>query len=98
MDIRNFTQFANLLASTQTIHLNGSFDRIFTCMMLYNSFCSCGGNTDRDRASKHSECNRIYREALGSVDGIKAHLFKNSSDNTISFYIDDVHHIKTLCR
>jgi hypothetical protein len=60
--------------------------------------CSCGGNSDKQKSDKHSECNRIYREALGAVESIKAHLFQNCKDNTISFYVDDIHHLKTLVR
>jgi len=98
MDVRNFTQFATLVSSKQIIHMNVAFDRLVLCMMLYNGMCACGGNTDRDKANKHGECNRIYREALGAVDGVKAYLFQGCQDNTISFYIDEVHHIKTICR
>jgi hypothetical protein len=98
MDVRNFTQFSNLLASTQTIHMHPAFDRLFTCMTAYNGLCACGGSSNQEKSNKHGECNRIYREAIGALDSIKAHLFLNSADNTISFYIDDSHHIRTLFR
>lgn len=98
MDIKNFTQFVNLLSQKQIIHMNESFDKLATCVMLYNGMCACGGNTDRDKSNKHAECNRIYREALGGTDNIKSYLFNGCQDNTISFYIDEIHHIKTICR
>jgi hypothetical protein len=98
MDIRNFTQFAHLLNSKQATNLHPSFNKLVMCMMLYNSMCACGGNSNADKSNKHSECNRIYRESLGTVNEIKAHLFKGCNDNTISFYIDDNHHVKTLNR
>ncbi len=98
MDVRNFTQFASLLSSTQTIQFNSAFDRLVTCMQVYNSMCQCGGNSNQDKTNKHNECNRIYRESINSTDSIKSHLFQGTTDNTISFYIDDSHHIKTLVR
>jgi len=98
MDVRNFTQMVNLLNAKQILHTHPSFDRLATCFMVYNSLCACGGNTTRDKLNKHSECNRIYREALGAIDSIKANLFLGCQDTTISFYIDDVHHVKTIFR
>ncbi len=67
-------------------------------MEVYSNMCACGGNSNTEKANKQSECNRIYREAIQSVDRIKAQLFQNCSDNTISFYIDDSHHMKTIGR
>lgn len=98
MDIRNFTQFVSILATTNTIKNHPSFDRLLMCMMVYNNLCACGGKSNADKANKHSECNRIYRECLGAVDGVKAHLFQTTGDNSINFYIDDVHHVKTMFR
>lgn len=98
MDIKNFTQFVNLLSSRKVIHLHPAFDRLTTCMMLYNTICACGGNSNQEKSNKHSECNRIYREAIGAINGIKAHLFQGCGDNTISFYVDDIHLIKTIGR
>lgn len=96
MDVRNFTQMVSLLSLKQVIHAHPSFDRLMTCFMTYNSMCACGGN--RDKSNKRSECNRIYRESIGAVDSVKAHLFQGCQDSTISFYIDDVNHIKTIFR
>lgn len=98
MDVRNFTQMVNLLNMKQIIHAHPAFDRLASCFMVYNSMCACGGNTDREKSNKAAECNRIYRESLGSIDSVKAHLFQGCQDNTISFYIDNVHHIKTIGR
>jgi hypothetical protein len=98
MNIKNFTQFVNLLSATQTIHCHPSFDKLVTCMNAYSGMCACGGTSDQEKSNKHGECNRIYRESIGAVDSIKAHLFLNSTENTISFYIDDIHHVKTLFR
>lgn len=98
MDVRNFTQMVNLLNMKQIIHAHPSFDRLVSCFMVYNSMCACGGNTDRDKSNKKSECNRIYRESLGAIDSVKANLFQSCQDTTISFYIDDVHHVKTIFR
>ena len=98
MDIKNFTQFAHLISAKQIIHLNPAFDKLVMCMMLYNGMCSCGGNSDRDKQNKAGECNRIYRESLATVDRFKAHFFQGCVDQTISFYVDDIHHIKTICR
>jgi hypothetical protein len=98
MDIKNFTQMVNLLNVKQIIHAHPSFDRLVSCFMVYNSMCSCGGNTDQDKSNKKSECNRIYRESLGAIDSVKAHLFQGCQDNTINFYIDDIHHVKTMVR
>lgn len=98
MDIRNFTQFANLLSSKQISGSHPAFNKLIVCMMLYNSICACGGNSNADKTNKHSECNRIYRESLGAIDGIKSHLFNGCNDNTISFYINDTIHLKTLSR
>ncbi len=98
MEIRNFTQFVNLLASTNTIKTNPAFDKLMTCVMSYNGICVCGGKGSQEKTNKHSECNRIYREALGYVETIKANLFLQTKDNTISFYIDNSHLIKTIGR
>ena len=98
MDVKNFTQMAHLLSSKQVIQAHPAFDRLVLCVMLYNGMCQCGGNTDRDKSNKGAECNRIYREAIGAVDSIKAHLFMGCSENTISFYVDNVHLIKTIHR
>lgn len=98
MDVRNFTQFVNLLAASNTIKANPAFDRLMLCVMAYNSICICGGKGTAEKTSKYSECNRIYREAIGLVGSVKAHLFLQTTDNTISFYIDDIHLIKTLGR
>jgi hypothetical protein len=98
MDIRNFTQFVGLLTSTGTIQSNAAFNKLATCMMVYNSLCACGGDSDQVKKNKHSECNRIYREALGAVDSIRANLFQGSSDNTLSFYMDNAFLIKTIHR
>jgi len=98
MDIKNFTQFCNLLTTKQVVHAHGSFDRLVVCMMTYNGMCACGGQSNQDKSNKHNECNRIYRESIGSVDKIKAHLFNGCPDNTISFWIDDAFLIKTICR
>jgi hypothetical protein len=98
MEIKNFTQFANLLGTKQVVHMNPAFDKLFMCMMSYGSMCSCGGNSNQDKSNKHAECNRIYREALGSIDSIKPYLFNGCQDNTISFYVDDVYLIKTIGR
>lgn len=98
MDVKNFTQFVGLLTSTQTINKHPSFDKLMMCMMLYNSICACGGKSNKDKSNKYSECNRIYREAIGAVGNIKAHLFQQTNDNTISFYVDGIHLIKTLVR
>jgi len=98
MEIKNFTQFAGILSSNRMIHLHPSFDRLYTCMMLYNSMCNCGGNSNTEKTNKHNECNRIYKEAIGTTDSFKAYFFLNCSENTITFYVDDAHRIKTLCR
>lgn len=88
----------NLLSIKQVIHAHPSFDRLATCFSVYNSLCACGGSTNKEKSDKHSECNRIYRECLGAIDSVKAHLFQGCQDNTISFYIDNAHHIKTIGR
>lgn len=98
MDIKNFTQFVNLLSQKMVIHTNPAFDRLATCMMVYNSMCACGGTSNQDKTNKHSECNRIYRESINGVDSIKSHLFSSTSDNHIRFFVDEIHHIKTICR
>lgn len=98
MDIRNFTQFVAHLVTSQSVHKHPSFDKLMMCMMVYNSICICGGQGNSEKTSKHSECNRIYRECLGSIDGIKAYLFQQTSDNSINFYIDEVHLVKTIFR
>jgi hypothetical protein len=98
MNVKNFTEFVSLLSSKQILHMHPSFDRLAVCFMVYNSMCVCGGNTDRDKSNKQHECNRIYREALGAVDSIKAYLFQGCQDNTISFYIDNIHLVKTIHR
>jgi hypothetical protein len=98
MDIRNFTQFACLLQATQTVNRHPAFDKLVNCMMVYNSICSCGGQSDKDKSTKSAECNRIYREALGNVDGIKAYFFQNTTDSTITFYVDGIYAVKTICR
>lgn len=98
MDIRNFTQFVNILVSTQTVHMHPAFDKLMVCVMTYNSICVCGGKGAADRNNKAAECNRIYRDAIMASDKIKAHLFQQTTDNTITFYINDAHQIKTLVR
>lgn len=98
MNIKNFTQFANLLSVKQVIHLHPAFDRLVMCVMTYNSMCACGGNSNKDKANKHTECNRIYREALGCVESVKPYFFNGCTDNTISFYIDESFSIKTIGR
>ena len=98
MDIRNFTQFANLLTVTQTIHTNPCFGQLVTCMQVYNSMCNCGGNSNQEKSNKQAECNRIYRSALSAIDSIKANLFQKCADNHINFYINDLDLIKSLCR
>lgn len=98
MDIKNFTQFADCLIKTQSVHLHSSFNSLVMCMMVYNSLCACGGKSNQDKSNKHSECNRIYRQSLGSVDSIKAYLFQITKDNIIRFYIDDTYLVKTIIR
>jgi hypothetical protein len=98
MNIHNFTEMVNLLNAKQLTSSHPAFDKLMNCFMVYNSMCACGGNSDKDKSNKQSECNRIYRECLGSIESFKAHLFQGSNDNTISFFIDNVHHIKTICR
>jgi hypothetical protein len=60
--------------------------------------CACGGQSNQDKNNKAAECNRIYREAIGSVDSIKANLFTQTTDNTITFFVNDAHQVKTICR
>lgn len=98
MDIRNFTQFHALLSAKQLLHANPAFDRLGTCVMVYNGMCACGGNTNQEKQNKGLECNRIYRESLGYLDSFKAHLFQGCTNNTISFFIDDIHQVKTIVR
>lgn len=99
MEVKNFTQFVNLLTSTQSVKDHPAFDRLMICMMTYNSLCNnCGSINNQDKTSKYAECNRIYREAIGSVDLVKAKFFQTTNDSTISFYIDDAHLIKTIGR
>jgi hypothetical protein len=98
MTIKNFTQFVNLLSANKMIHLHPSFDRLVTCMMVYNGMCSCGGNSNREKVNKHGECNRIYKESVMSSEPFKPYFFQNCTDNSISFYLDEIHLIKTLIR
>lgn len=98
MEIRNFTQFINLLNVTGAINSHPAFLNLSTCLSVYNSMCSCGGDSSVDKTNKHGDCNRIYRESMGAVDSIKANLFQRCNDNTISFYIDDLYHLKTISR
>lgn len=98
MDIKNFTQFVNLLVLKHIVHVHPAFDKLATCLMVYNGMCACGGNTNKNKSDKSAECNRIYRESLSVVDSMKSHLFVGCADNTISFYIDNVHHVKTISR
>lgn len=98
MEIKNFTQMAHLLSAKQIVHIHPAFDKLVSCMMVYNGMCSCGGNSDREKSNKGAECNRIYRESLSIVNSVKAHFFLGCSDSTISFYIDNIHLIKTIGR
>jgi len=98
MDIKNFTQFANLLTTKHILNLHPAFNKLITCISVYNSMCSCGGNSNVEKTNKHSECNRIYRESLGTIESYKPHLFNECNDNMILFWIDDTYLIKTLHR
>ena len=98
MDIRNFTQFINLLILKNVVNTNPAFIRLATCVNVYNSICECGGNSSKQKSDKACECNRIYRESIGAVDSIKPHLFNGCKDTSISFYMDNKSHLKTISR
>ncbi len=97
MDIRNFTQFINLLNSKNAVNLHPSFQKLSNCVSNYNSICSCG-SSNKEKQNKYNECNRIYREATIVANSIKPYLFLGCSDNTISFYMDNTYLVRTISR
>lgn len=96
MEIRNFTQFINLLRTNNIIELHPIFNKLNHCSMIYESSCNCG-SSNKEKLNKLNECNLIYRESVGFLDMFKAHMFMNTSDSSIWFYMNDSH-IKTLSR
>lgn len=98
MIIRNLTQFCNFLSSKHLLDKHPLYNRLFECKMSYDHMCVCGGKSNTDKTRKYTECNRIYRESVSaSAEHLKFFLLDGCSDNTISFYIDDIH-LKTITR
>ena len=96
MKVDNFTQFANLLATKKMLHLHPVFGRLYTCITTLNALCVCDDVSLKN--VKSQECNRMYREALSTIDKFKPFIFNGITDNTVSFFSNGHIHLKTIGR
>jgi len=97
MDIRNVTQFANFVSSTNLVGLDTSFLQIVQCLSGYSAACNC--YKKEDKLNMYVKCNKAYHQAVKHVVPKFRHEFlSQTGERQISFYNDQGQLISVMTR
>jgi|ERR1041385_7121574 hypothetical protein len=88
MDIKNVTQFVNLLVERKMQPIHPSFNGVIICLEDYRRLCgSCGKTTYRDKV--YANCNEQYEHIVKHVlPGFASQFFANTNETRANFYKD----------
>jgi hypothetical protein len=97
MDIRNATQFSNLIQTTGLQMKDMAFQQIVFCVDQLGKMCNCWKAEDKKKL--YDNCTMIYMNAVKNViPKFKTDILAKTDDRQISFYLDNGSLIGIVCR
>lgn len=99
MEIKNVTQFVNILIDNRMQSLHPSFNNIIVCLDDYKRLCGGCGSAVEIREKIYSNCNIQYENIVKSIlPGFTSQLFAGTNEIRANFYRDNSRFIGSLSR
>lgn len=96
MNIKGLAEFTNFIRQNGLASSHQELSALGICVDEYKRLCNC--DTISVKNTKLNQCNSLYMNFIGRIQGYKSLFLSKTKDNTINFYNDSNQRLATISR